>query len=53
MSIAEMARDLQSKGEKAEVRDGKLFINGRHIPVVAEDEQPYMSDCPNGVCSIG
>ncbi|MEO2202533.1 hypothetical protein ABGV42_02100 [Paenibacillus pabuli] len=52
MSINEIAKDLTAKGQKAEVRDGKLFIDGIHIPVVAKEDQPYMSDCPNGVCNI-
>lgn len=53
MSIEVLAEQLSKQGKKTEIRNGKLFVNGRHVPVVAQDEQPYMSDCPNGVCNIG
>lgn len=52
MSIVEVAKQLEKQGEKVEIRDGKLFVNGRYVPVVAEGEVPYQSDCPNGRCNI-
>lgn len=50
--LEQLAKQLEAAGEKVEIRDGKLFVNGRHMPVVAPDDQPYFSDCPNGKCNI-
>lgn len=53
MSIQAIAEQLKAKGEKnVEVRGGQLYVNGRLVPVVADGDQPYMSDCPNGKCNI-
>jgi hypothetical protein len=53
MSLEKIVEDLHRQGEKsAQIINGQLFIQGRMVPIVADGDQPYFSDCPNGVCNI-
>lgn len=52
MSIVNLAKQLEKQGHRVEIREGKLYVDGRFVPVVTEGDAPYQSDCPNGRCNI-